>query len=236
MLDVIFEDNHILVVVKPQNIPSQEDESMDENMVSLVKKYLKEKYNKPGNVYVGLVHRLDRPTGGIMVFAKTGKASARLTEQLQSGDMKKTYLTVVNGNPKEDEKELVNYLKKNMRENLVSVVPELTSGAKKAILNYQVLEKQDKVSLVAIRLKTGRSHQIRVQMKHIGHPVFGDARYGGDILSKGHNLALWAYKLEFNHPVTKDKLSFTVFPPEDKIPWKVFENIEAKASKIKFDI
>ena len=105
MLDVIFEDNHILVVVKPQNIPSQEDESMDENMVSLVKKYLKEKYNKPGNVYVGLVHRLDRPTGGIMVFAKTGKASARLTEQLQSGEMKKTYLTVVNGAPKEDEKE-----------------------------------------------------------------------------------------------------------------------------------
>ena len=148
MLDVIFEDNHILVVVKPQNIPSQEDESMDENMVSLVKKYLKEKYNKPGNVYVGLVHRLDRPTGGIMVFAKTGKASARLTEQLQSGEMKKTYLTVVNGAPKEDEKELINYLKKNMRENIVSVVPELTTGAKKAVLNYQVLDKNDKVSLL----------------------------------------------------------------------------------------
>ena len=218
MLDVIYEDNHILVVVKPQNIPSQEDESLDENMVSLVQKYLKEKYQKPGNVYVGLVHRLDRPTGGVMVFAKTGKASARLTEQIKSQEMKKTYLAVVNGVVKEDSRELVNYLKKNNRTNTVQVVPELTTDAKKAVLTYQVLERKEKVTLVAVRLKTGRSHQIRVQMKHIGHPIFGDVRYGGDILSKGHNLALWAYKLEFKHPITKEQMTFTVYPPADIIP------------------
>lgn len=234
MLDVIYEDNHILVVVKPQNIPSQEDESLDENMVSLVQKYLKEKYQKPGNVYVGLVHRLDRPTGGVMVFAKTGKASARLTEQIKSQEMKKTYLAVVNGVVKEDSKELVNYLKKNNRTNTVQVVPELTTDAKKAVLTYQVLERKEKVTLVAVRLKTGRSHQIRVQMKHIGHPIFGDVRYGGDILSKGHNLALWAYKLEFKHPITKEQMTFTVYPPSDIIPWKIFTNMDAMVSKIKF--
>ena len=233
MLDVIYEDNHILVVVKPQNVPSQEDESLDENMVSLVKNYLKEKYQKPGNVYVGLVHRLDRPTGGVMVFAKTGKASARITEQLKSQEMKKTYLAVVNGVVKEDSKELVNYLKKNTRTNTVMVVPELTTDAKKAILNYQVLERKDKVTLVAVRLKTGRSHQIRVQMKNIGHPIFGDVRYGGDILSKGHNLALWAYKLEFKHPITKEQMTFTVYPPKDLIPWKIFTNLDTAVSKIK---
>ena len=234
MLDVIYEDNHILVVVKPQNIPSQEDESLDENMVSLVQKYLKEKYQKPGNVYVGLVHRLDRPTGGVMVFAKTGKASARLTEQIKSQEMKKTYLAVVNGVVKEDSRELVNYLKKNNRTNTVQVVPELTADAKKAVLTYQVLERKEKVTLVAVRLKTGRSHQIRVQMKHIGHPIFGDVRYGGDILSKGHNLALWAYKLEFKHPITKEQMTFTVYPPADIIPWKIFTSMDAMVSKIKF--
>ena len=221
-MDVIFEDNHVIVVVKPQNIPTQLDESNDLDMLTMVKNYIKEKYDKPGNVYLGLVHRLDRPTGGLMVFAKTGKAAARLSEQLASGEMTKKYLAVVNGVVSKNSEKLVNYLKKNAKTNMVAVVPELTTGAKRAELEYEVLERREKVSLVSLNLFTGRSHQIRVQMKHIGHPVYGDVRYGGDILAKGHNLALWAYELSFNHPITKQKMTFKCVPP-DIVPWTNFD-------------
>ena len=208
MLNVIFEDNHILVVVKPQNIPTQADISGDTCMVELVENYLREKYNKPGNVYVGLVHRLDRPTGGLMIFAKTSKAAARLSESIKTDEFEKKYLAVVNGVPKEKNTTLINYLKKNSRTNMVNVVPQLTDGAKMAKLTYKELESKEKVALLSVSLSTGRSHQIRVQLKHIGHPIYGDVRYGGDILAKGHNLALWAYKLKFTHPVTKQKMTF----------------------------
>ena len=221
-MEVIFEDNHVIVVVKPQNIPTQLDESNDLDMLTMVKNYLKEKYDKPGNVYLGLVHRLDRPTGGLMVFAKTGKAASRLSEQLVSGDMKKKYLAVVNGVVSKNTEKLTNYLKKNLKTNTVAVVPELTTGAKRAELEYEVLERREKVSLVSLNLFTGRSHQIRVQMKHIGHPVYGDVRYGGDILAKGHNLALWAYELSFNHPITKQRMTFKCVPP-DIVPWTNFD-------------
>lgn len=222
-LNVIYEDNHIIVVVKPQNIPTQEDESKDKDMLTIVKEYIKEKADKPGNVYVGLVHRLDRPTGGVMVFAKTSKAASRLSEQMSEGLFRKRYLTVVLDKPKEKRLKLINYLKKNSRTNTVQVVPELTEGAKRAELEYNVLAIKDKVSLLEIDLFTGRSHQIRVQMKHIGCPVYGDVKYGGDKLAKGHNLALWAYELKFVHPTTKENLTFKVYPPEDKTPWNVFD-------------
>ncbi len=221
-MDIVYEDNHLIVVVKPQNVPTQLDDSNDLDMLSMVKKYIKEKYNKPGNVYVGLVHRLDRPTGGLMVFAKTGKCASRLTEQLQSGEMHKKYLAVVNGVVQNNSEKLVNYLKKNPKTNMVAVVPPLTTGAKLAELQYEVLERKEKVSLVSVDLFTGRSHQIRVQMKHIGHPVYGDVRYGGDILAKGHNLALWAYELSFNHPITKQKMTFKSCPP-NITPWSSFD-------------
>lgn len=224
MLDILYEDNHILVVVKPQNIPSQADDTNDENMVSLVKDYLREKFDKQGNVYVGLVHRLDRPTGGVMVFAKTGKASTRLSEQIQNKEFSKKYLAVVNGNIEDETRLLTNYLKKNPKTNVVSVVPEFETGAKKAELRYTVIERKEKVTLVEIELFTGRSHQIRVQMKHIGHPVYGDVKYGGDILAKGHNLALWAYSLQFIHPTTKEKMSFKSIPPQI-VPWTSFKKI-----------
>lgn len=221
-LKVLYEDNHIIVVVKPQNIPTQEDESKDKDMLTIVKEYIKEKENKPGNVFVGLVHRLDRPTGGVMVFAKTSKSASRLTEQIKNGEFKKRYLSVINGKPREKRGKLVNFLKKNPRNNTVMVVPELTTGAKRAELDYEVLEAKEKVSLVDIKLHTGRSHQIRVQMKTIGCPVYGDVKYGGDILAKGHNLALWAYELKFVHPTTKENLTFKVYPPENIVPWNVF--------------
>lgn len=221
-LNIVYEDNHIIVVIKPQNIPTQEDDSKDKDLLTMVKEYIKIKENKPGNVYVGLVHRLDRPTGGLMVFAKTSKAASRLTQEMHTGDFKKRYLTVVVGKPRDKRAKLVNYLMKNARTNTVQVVPELTTNAKRAELEYQVLDEKEKVSLVEVQLLTGRSHQIRVQMKHIGCPVYGDVKYGGDSLAKGHNLALWAYELKFIHPTTKENMTFKCYPPEDIVPWNVF--------------
>lgn len=221
-LNVVYEDNHIIVVIKPQNIPTQEDESHDKDLLTMVKEYIKVKENKPGNVFVGLVHRLDRPTGGIMVFAKTSKAASRLTQEMHTGDFKKRYLTIVVGNPREKRAKLVNYLLKNARTNTVQVVPELTTNAKRAELDYIVLDEKEKVSLLDVNLTTGRSHQIRVQLKNIGCPVYGDVKYGGDKLAKGHNLALWAYELKFVHPTTKENMTFKCYPPEDITPWNVF--------------
>ena len=222
-LNVVYEDNHIIVVIKPQNIPTQEDESHDKDLLTMVKEYIKVKENKPGNVFVGLVHRLDRPTGGIMVFAKTSKAASRLTQEMHTGDFKKRYLTVVVGKLREKRAKLVNYLLKNARTNTVQVVPELTTNAKRAELDYIVLDEKEKVSLLDVNLATGRSHQIRVQLKNIGCPVYGDVKYGGDKLAKGHNLALWAYELKFVHPTTKENMTFKCYPPEDITPWNVFD-------------
>ena len=220
-LNVLYEDNHVIVVIKPQNIPTQEDESKDLDMLSMVKNYIKEKYNKPGNVYVGLVHRLDRPTGGVMVFAKTSKAAGRLGEQIKSGEMFKKYLTVVEGKPKQSEGKLVNYLAKNEKTNTVSVVPQLTHNAKYAELKYKTLDSNEKMSLIDVDLITGRSHQIRVQMKYIGCPIVGDVKYGKAAVNK--KLALWSYYLKFEHPTTKKSMVFKVFPPVDETPWNNFK-------------
>ena len=226
--NIVYEDNHLLVVIKPQNVPSQEDSSKDKDMLTLCKEYIKEKYNKPGEAYVGLVHRLDRPTGGLMVFAKTSKCASRLAEQMQSGDFNKEYLTVCVGKPKYDSDRLVHYLKKDEINNVVRVVPMLESGAKRAELDYRVLDFNDKLSLLGIKLYTGRSHQIRVQLSTIGNPVFGDVKYKGDI-AKGYNLALWSYKLVFVHPVSKKVMNFISYPPEEDMPWSYFN-----FSKIKY--
>lgn len=223
MLRVLYEDNHIIVVEKPHNIPTQEDETKDKDMLSLVKEYVKEKYNKTGNVYIGLVHRLDRPTGGVMVFARTSKAASRLSEQIRNHTLTKTYLTVTVGTPKERKYRLINYLLKNEKTNRVSIVPQLTTGAKEAILDYEVIESYKKYSLIKVNLITGRSHQIRVQFKNIGCPVFGDMKYGGEGMVKGYNLALWCYELKFEHPTTREKMTFKAYPNEEQIPWKDFK-------------
>ncbi len=220
-LNVVYEDNHLLVVVKPQNVLSQQDSTNDEDMLSMCKEYIKNKSNKAGEAFVGLVHRLDRPTGGLMVFAKTSKAASRLSEQIKNGEFSKEYLTVVVGRPREASAKLTHYLKKDEINNVVRVVPMLESGAKKCELIYKTLDYNDKLSLLNVKLLTGRSHQIRVQMSTIGNPVFGDVKYKGDIV-KGYNLALWAYKLVFIHPTTKQVLNFVCYPPEDEIPWNYF--------------
>lgn len=221
-LTVLHEDNHIIVVMKPQGIPSCGDESGDDNMLEQVRRYVKEKYEKPGNVYIGLVHRLDRPTGGVMVFAKTSKAASRLAEQMRGGDFEKKYLAVLVGTPREPKGTLVNYLKKNPVNNMVYICTQTTDGAKMASLEYSVLEEKGGLCLADIKLHTGRTHQIRVQMAGISHPVYGDMRYGGENAKKG-NLALWAYSLAFTHPVTKERLRFMLEPPAESAPWKNFD-------------
>jgi len=229
VLPVIFEDNHIIVVIKPQNVPCCPDESGDSNLLEQIKEYRGVPPHAPpsgdtSSKFVGLVHRLDRVTGGVMVYAKTSKAASRLGEQLKNGEFQKTYLAVVVGEPKQREQTLVDYLWKNETKNVVEVVPSATTGAKRAELFYRVLniDKKKGVSLVNVKLVTGRSHQIRVQMANVGCPVFGDAKYGGDKLAKGWNVALWAHELSFKHPTTGDTLKFIVNPPE-VVPWTSFD-------------
>lgn len=220
-MDILYEDNHVIVVLKPQNVPSQADESGDKDMLTMVKEYIKEKYNKPGNVYVGLVHRLDRPTGGVMVFAKTSKAAARLTEQFKNKEAEKTYFAVVCGTLKAKQTKLVNYLLKDEKKNIVKVVPMATTGAKRAELDYTVLEEKDDFSLLKVKLETGRGHQIRVQLSTIGNPIYGDQKYGKDMPKA--NLNLFAVELKFKHPTTGDTMVFRAYPPENLKAWNLFD-------------
>ena len=222
MIKVIFEDNHLLVVEKPVNILSQGDDTNDKDMVNLLKDYIKVKYNKPGNVFIGLVHRLDRPVGGIMVFAKTSKAASRLSEQVRNKSFKKTYRAVLNGNMRKDSDTLKDYLYKNKKTNMVSVVNKNHKDAKDAELSYETIAKNEKFSMVQVDLKTGRPHQIRVQFSSRKHPLFGDQRYGQDVNKKGDQIALWSYKIEITHPTTKEKMEFICEPP-NKYPWNLFE-------------
>lgn len=215
-MKIIYEDNHLLVVLKPINIPVQEDDSKDLDMLTYLKKYLKEKYNKPGNVYLGLVHRLDRPVSGIMVFAKTSKATSRLSEQIRNHTFKKEYMAVLCGKtPKKDI--LVDKLLKNPKTN-TTVVSE---KGKEAILSYELIEYKNNYSLVKINLETGRSHQIRVQFSSRGYPLYGDQRYNKKALPK-QQIALFANRLEFIHPVTKEKLFFEEELPNFE-PWNIFK-------------
>ena len=211
-LKVIYEDNHIIVVEKTPNIPSQADKTGDMDMLTLVKNYIKEKYNKPGNVYLGLVHRLDRPVGGVMVFAKTSKAASRLSEQVRNKSLKKVYLAVVDGKFESKTGTLEDYLYKDERNNMSKVVNKEKKNAKFAKLDYEVLKYNEvkNLSLVKINLHTGRHHQIRVQLSNLGHSIFGDQKYG--TRGKGKQIALWAYKLKIIHPTTKEEMDFEDLP------------------------
>ncbi|MBQ9941810.1 MAG: RluA family pseudouridine synthase [Christensenellaceae bacterium] len=206
---ILYEDNHLLVAVKPHMLPSQADSSGDEDMLTRLKAYVKEKYNKPGEVYLGLVHRLDRPTGGVMVFARTSKAAARLSQQIRTNQMQKTYLAVVNGRPPK-EGQLEDWLVKDVKTNTVRV--GTPAEGKHALLSYRVLEQQADKSLVEVQLHTGRSHQIRVQFASRGWPLLGDARYGK---AEGRHLALFAWKLELTHPTKKESMVFTALPGDE---------------------
>ena len=206
-INVLYEDNHVLVVEKPINVPTQEDDSKDKDLLTILKEYIKEKYNKPGNVYLGLVHRLDRPVGGVMVFAKTSKAASRLSDQIRLNKFNKVYNAVCLGNVN-NEGRLEDKLLKDTRRNVVKVDP----NGKQSILNYKKLKQKDNLTLVEIKLETGRPHQIRVQMSHNNNPLYGDQKYNEN--SKvGQQLALFAKKLEFYHPTTKELMSFELELP-----------------------
>lgn len=224
-LKVIYEDNHIIVVEKPANIPSQGDKTGDLDMLTIIKAYLKEKYNKPGNVYLGLVHRLDRPVGGVMVFAKTSKAATRLSEQVREKVFKKKYLVIVNGKFEEKKGTLKDYLLKNERLNKSRVVEEGTKNSKYAELDYEVLkyDKEQNLSLLKINLHTGRHHQIRVQLSSRDHSIYGDAKYNGR--GSARQLYLWAYELTIQNVVSKEEMTFTSIPEKEKA-WKILEGIK----------
>ena len=214
MINVVYEDNHIIVVEKPVNIPVQADDSKDLDFLSMIKKYIKDKYNKPGNVYVGLVHRLDRPVGGIMVFAKTSKAASRLSEQVRLNKIKKVYHAVIEGKPLKEGR-LEDYLLKDSKTNTTKV----NKSGKLSILDYKLISTVENLSLVKVFLKTGRSHQIRVQFSSRNLPLYGDQRYNKNA-KVGQQIALYATSLSFEHPTTKENLTFELDLP-NKYPWNI---------------
>ena len=226
-LKVLYEDNHIIVVEKEPNIPSQGDKTNDIDMLTIVKQYIKEKYNKPGEVYLGLVHRLDRPVGGVMVFARTSKAASRLSEEVRNKVFKKQYLAIVDGKFEKNNGSLEDYLLKNERNNLSKVVEAETKNAKYAKLDYEVLTYNEEINLsvVRINLHTGRHHQIRVQLSSRNHSIYGDQKYG--TRGKEKQICLWAYSLTVIHPITKEEMKF-VSIPEKNGSWKILENIDIK--------
>ena len=217
---IVYEDNHLLVVVKPPNMPTQADASRDPDVHSLMKGYIAEKYQKPGAVYLGLVHRLDRPVGGLMVLGRTSKAADRLSEQVKKKTLARQYVAAVRGRAP-DAGELHDWLLKDERTNTVRVVPEGTPGAKEAVLRYACVGRAEGLSLLRVRLFTGRSHQIRVQLAHSGMPIWGDARYGGG--KPGEQIALWGAHLGMVHPTLREELYFDALPPKDAAPWFEFD-------------
>lgn len=218
---IIFEDNHLLVVMKPPNILSQRDQTGDADMLSLLKEDIKVRYNKPGNVYLGLIHRLDRPVGGVMVFAKTSKAASRLSEQIRKREFKKTYMAVIHGRPTKEKDTLNHYLIKDYKTNMVTAVGKEIKGAKKAVAEYKIIDTVKGYSLVKINLNTGRPHQVRVQFATIGHPLYGDQRYGSDANNVGQQIALWSHQIICEHPTLKKRMTFTGLP-EVQQPWSRF--------------
>lgn len=216
---VLYEDNHIIVAIKPAGVLSQSDGSNAPDMLTILKAYIKEKYQKPGEVYLGLVHRLDRPVSGVMVFARTSKAASRLSEQIRLRKVEKIYRCVVNG-VLEGEGRLENYISKDESSNTVTVSDSEKPGFKASYLDYRALASKEGLTLVEVKLGTGRSHQIRAQMAHFGHPLIGDQKYGlRDNRTK--DIALEAYKLSFEHPVKREFIAFEV-PIPSGFPWNLF--------------
>ena len=220
MADILYEDNHVLVAVKPPNMLSQADHTGDTDLLTELKESIRQRYRKPGNVYLGLVQRLDRPVGGLMVFARTSKAAARLDAQMREHTMGREYLCVVMGRA-EDRFTLTDYLIHDDIRNRETVCEADVKGAKMAILNGRCIERRDGTSLCAIRLQTGRKHQIRVQMSNIGLPLWGDNRYGNGI--PGQQIALWGYKLSFEHPTTHEIMTFHAMP--DGGVWNLYADL-----------
>lgn len=218
-LKIIYEDNHLIAVYKPAGILVQSDKSGEESLMDEVKKYLKKTYHKPGNVFLGLLHRLDRPVSGIILFAKTSKGASRLSEQFRNHTIQKIYQAVVEGKPKSKQQTLINFLKKDEQKNRVEVFNKEVSGSQRAELSYKVLESNKKYSLLEIELKTGRPHQIRVQLSYIGCPIVGDVKYGASFALPDKSIALSAIGLTFKLP-TQEAVKTIAFKNTEQ--WKDF--------------
>jgi len=220
-IKVLYEDNHVLVVEKPANLPVQADSSGDMDLLNILKDYIGNKYQKPGNVYMGLVHRLDRPVGGVMVFARTSKAASRLSQAFATHEQNRHYWAVLQGTLT-SECTLEDTLLKDSATGMVRVVKEGTPGGKHARLKTTPIKNKDGLTLTEVELFTGRSHQIRVQHANAGFPLWGDARYGGG--KPGQQIALWAVSLGFTHPTKKEYMEFSVRPPLTGA-WREFSDI-----------
>lgn len=221
---ILFEDNHLIVFNKISSEIVQGDKTGDEPLSEKLKAHLKKKYNKPGNVFMGVVHRLDRPVSGAIIFAKTGKALSRLNKMVKEREINKTYWAIVKNKPEKESAHLINFLKKNQKKNKSFICSEKTEGALKAELKYNLISKSDKFYLLEINLLTGRHHQIRAQLAHIGSPIKGDIKYGYHTTNKDASINLHARKIEFIHPVKKEKMEIIAPVPDDAL-WKYFKNI-----------
>ena len=222
-MKVLYEDNHIVAVNKTSSEIVQGDKTGDTSLSEIVQQWLKEKYNKPGNVFIGVVHRLDRPVSGLVLFAKTSKALSRLNEMFREGQIKKTYWAIVKNPPPQAEKELVHYIVRNEKQNKSYAYDREKPHSKKAILSYKILAKSDNYYLLEIDLKTGRHHQIRCQLAQIGCPIKGDLKYGFDRSNKDGGISLHSRKVKFIHPVSKEEIEVIAPLPEDKL-WKAFND------------
>jgi len=223
-MTVLYEDNHLIAVNKTCSEIVQGDKTGDTPLSETVKQWLKEKYNKPGNVFAGVIHRLDRPVSGLVVFAKTGKALERMNEMFREGEIKKTYWAIVKNRPPQTEAELVHYLVRNEKQNKSYANDSEKQGSQKAILSYRLIAQSDNYFLLKIDLKTGRHHQIRCQLAKIGCPIKGDLKYGFDRSNKDGGISLHAREISFVHPVSKELVTITAPVPEERL-WKEFEKM-----------
>lgn len=221
-MTVLYEDNHIIIVNKTVSEIVQGDKTGDKPLSEIVKDWIKEKYNKPGNVFCGVTHRLDRPVSGIVIFAKTSKALARLNAMFKDKEIKKTYWAIVKNKPKQENGTLINYLVKNEKQNKSYAYDTEKPNSKKAILHYKLIAKSDKYNLLEIDLETGRHHQIRTQLANMGCVIKGDLKYGADRSNPDGGISLHAHKVSFIHPVSQELIEVTAPVPEDNL-WKAFE-------------
>ncbi|MBN1108790.1 MAG: RluA family pseudouridine synthase [Bacteroidales bacterium] len=219
--EILYEDNHLIAVNKKSSDLSQGDSSGDISLDKEIKAYIGRKYNKPGDVFLGIVHRLDRPVSGVLLYARTSKALARLNDMFSKGEVQKTYLAIVKERPPADEDTLVHFIKKNEKLNKTHVYDEEVKGSKKASLTYRIAARSARYYFIEVELHTGRHHQIRAQLAKIGCPIKGDLKYGYGRSNENGGISLHARKIEFIHPVKKEKISITAPFPEDDI-WDLF--------------
>jgi 23S rRNA pseudouridine1911/1915/1917 synthase len=225
MIEVIYEDNHLIAVYKKASDLSQKDKTGDRSLDEDVKKYLAEKYKKPGDVFLGVIHRLDRPVSGVLLYARTSKALERMNEIFRTREVRKIYLAILRERPPEDEGVITHYLKKNEKQNRSYAYDNEVKGSKKATLSYKIVGRSERFFLLEIELQSGRHHQIRAQMAKIGCPIKGDLKYGFPRSNEDGGISLFARRLEFIHPVKKEKIIITAHYPDGDV-WHLFKEVD----------